>query len=835
VTVTSAAGSAPTVNVATAEGGQLRSQDIRTTSDAVGLGGSLIRINPDTGAPSVGNPITSGSANAKRIVAHGYRNPFRLTFRPGTTDLYLGLVGNQTWEAINRIAVPSSATPTTLPNAGWPCYEGPEKPASFSGLGTNMCASLYAAGSAAWKAPFYSYSHTTTRSPTGPCFNPVDGKDGGSPTGLAFYQGPAAGTASYPAKYVGGLFFVDFDRDCLAFFPKTASGVPDATQMQQVASGIANPVDLLAGPGGNLFYVDHNGGRVVRIRYVIAPVARATATPEAGRAPLTIQLSGTTSSDPDPAASLVAYRWDLDDDGQYDDATGATYNWSITTPDVYPVGLEVESSNGLKDTASITVDATNAAPVPEIDAPNASLTWAVGDEIQVDGSATDAEDGDLTGTALRWDVVMLHCPADCHEHLVESFTGETGTFDAPDHPYPSHLELRLTATDTHGTRRTASVEIEPTTKTVSIASSPTGVPVSLGGDPVTSPSTTTVLENGEVTVTPPLAPTIGGTRHRFWAWADATARIRNLTVADDISLTATYLPDRADTCASAPASASRTWLTERPNGNDDVDWFRFSLGAARDVLVTLGDLPVDARLDLYSSCSTRLAGSDADGTRFEEITRRLGEGTYRVKVSFPGGGRSQTPYVLRFQPLLDGMVVKSSRTTSGPTGGAVRIVGEVLNNTGATRGRPTVTATFRSAGGSVVGTLSTRAFARRIGDGGVTPFVLAGTVPTYASVSFAVAAGSPPSSRPLGLTSLTRTTNGDGTITEKGTVRNTGSVTARDVAAARTWYGRRGEVLDRGSAFVSPSTLAPGASGTFTILRPVLANVQATRTALRAS
>ena len=55
------------------------------------------------------------------------------------------------------------------------------------------------------------------------------------------------------------------------------------------------------------------------------------------------------------------------------------------------------------------------------------------------------------------------------------------------------------------------------------------------------------------------------------------------------------------------------------------------------------------------------------------------------------------------------------------------------------------------------------------------------------------------------------------------------------MAAARTWYGPRGEVLDRGSGFVSPSTLGPGKSGTFTIVRPVLPTVQGTRTELRAS
>jgi hypothetical protein len=179
--------------------------------------------------------------------------------------------------------------------------------------------------------------------------------------------------------------------------------------------------------------------------------------------------------------------------------------------------------------------------------------------------------------------------------------------------------------------------------------------------------------------------------------------------------------------------------------------------------------------------------------------------------------------------------VKSWRATAGATGGAVRIVGEVLNNSGSTVGRPTVKATFRNAGGSVVATLSAKAFAGRLGDGAVTPFVITGTVPTYATVSFSVSGGGLSSRRSLSLTSLTRTTNGNGTVTERGTVKNVGSTTATSVAVARTWYGRRGEVLDRGSGFVSPSTLGPGKSGSFTILRPVLTSVQGTRTELRAS
>ncbi len=42
----------------------LRSQDIRTSGDPVGLAGSLIRIDPDTGNASAGNPLA-----ALRVVA----------------------------------------------------------------------------------------------------------------------------------------------------------------------------------------------------------------------------------------------------------------------------------------------------------------------------------------------------------------------------------------------------------------------------------------------------------------------------------------------------------------------------------------------------------------------------------------------------------------------------------------------------------------------------------------------------------------------------------------------------------------------------------------------
>lgn len=48
------------------------------------------------------------TGNAQRIVAYGLRNPFRITTRPGTGEIWLGDVGWNTWEEINRIADPTA-------------------------------------------------------------------------------------------------------------------------------------------------------------------------------------------------------------------------------------------------------------------------------------------------------------------------------------------------------------------------------------------------------------------------------------------------------------------------------------------------------------------------------------------------------------------------------------------------------------------------------------------------------------------------------------------------------------------------------------------------------
>jgi len=58
---------------------------------------------------------------------------------------------------------------------------------------------------------------------------------------------------------------------------------------------------------------------------------------------VTLDGSGSTAL----AGTIVAWDWDLDNDGQYDDAFGQTVQHTWNTPGTYPVGLKVTSSDSL--------------------------------------------------------------------------------------------------------------------------------------------------------------------------------------------------------------------------------------------------------------------------------------------------------------------------------------------------------------------------------------------------------------------------------------------------------------------------------------------------------
>ena len=520
------------------EGGALRSQDIRTTGDETQLDGTLLRLDPTTGAAATGNPnIGSADPDTRRIVANGLRNPFRLTMRPGTNEAWISDTGWNTWEEVDRVVNPTAG----VTNFGWPCWEGSARQSGYDSANLPICETLYTAPAGAHTTPFVAWNHASKlvageACPTG----------SSSSTGVAFY--PTAG-GPYPAAYNGAVFFADYSRRCIwASLPSTPGGLPDPANLQTFVSDAASPVDLEVGPGGELYYVDL-GGTIRRLRYFPGnqpPTAVIQASPTQGPAPLTVTFNGTGSTDPDPAdAGRLQYAWDFTNDG-VTDSTSPTATFTYTTAGSYTARLTVTDTLNATHTSTVTLTPGNEAPTAVIDTPVPSTTWKVGDTIAFSGHATDPQQGTLPASRLDWDLVMHHCstPDNCHAHDIRSWTGvASGSFQAPDHEYPSYLELKLVATDQEGLTHTATRRLDPKTVDLTFNTVPSGLQLTVGSSSGTTPFSRTVIQGSTNSVSAP-SPQGSST---FASWSDGGAQTHVITAPTAATTyTATY--------ATAPTS-----------------------------------------------------------------------------------------------------------------------------------------------------------------------------------------------------------------------------------------------------------------------------------------
>jgi glucose/arabinose dehydrogenase/PKD repeat protein len=508
------------------EGGALRSQSLlRAAGQPVLLNGAILRLDPSTGAGLPDNPLASSAdANARRIVASGLRNPFRFTVRPGTGELWVGDVGWNDWEEVDRV---QSATTAPVANFGWPCYEGAGRQAGYESAALPICDALYGSGAA--RSPYFAYAHAADLG--------TGAAGSSSISGLAFYDGSA-----FPSSYDGALFFADYSRRCIWAMLPGSGGLPDPANVQAFVNPAAAPVDVEVGPDGNLYYVDLDGGTIDRIRYFagdLIPTAAATATPTSGSSPLTVQFDGTGSSDPDAGDSLT-YHWDFGD-GQSDDSVAPSHTYD--TPGIYAARLTVTDQHGAMNTsAPITVSVDASSPVPKILTPSASTTWKVGDAISFSGQADDAQDGRLPASALTWTLIVHHCPSTCHTHIVQTFPGAaSGSLVAPDHDYPSYLELQLKATDSDGHSATTSVSLQPKTAVLALDSSPRGLRLVVGSTSSTTPFTRTVILGSRNTISAPRSQALGPHGLGFAGWSDGKSATHDVVAsAPQASYTAFY-------------------------------------------------------------------------------------------------------------------------------------------------------------------------------------------------------------------------------------------------------------------------------------------------------
>src|SRR5262249_31352490 len=113
----------------------------------------------------------------------GLRNPFRFTIDPFLGDLFIGDVGEDTWEEVDQLKYNGFVGA----NYGWPEFEGPlEDPVPDS---TDCSIGPF-------QPPIYAYVHDPVL-PNSVICGPL-------------YRGPATSRGSFPPEYEGSLFLSEF-------------------------------------------------------------------------------------------------------------------------------------------------------------------------------------------------------------------------------------------------------------------------------------------------------------------------------------------------------------------------------------------------------------------------------------------------------------------------------------------------------------------------------------------------------------------------------------------------------------------------------------------------
>jgi glucose/arabinose dehydrogenase len=198
--------------------------------DTSNLLGTISRIDVDGGMPygiPAGNPFAANAANpcsqgfgggdCPEIYAYGFRNPWRWSFDRQNGDLWVGDVGQNQWEEVNRVVANG--------NYGWRCREGMHD-FNMTGMGC---------GGGGHIDPITEYNHSL----------------GQSITGGYVYRG--AGIPELQGSYVYG----DFVQGRVWAIPATSQQGAVGQEILNTALSISS---FAEDHDGELYVIDYGGG-----------------------------------------------------------------------------------------------------------------------------------------------------------------------------------------------------------------------------------------------------------------------------------------------------------------------------------------------------------------------------------------------------------------------------------------------------------------------------------------------------------------------------------------------------------------------------------------------
>lgn len=524
--------------------------------------GKIHRIARDGTVPNT-NPNWNTAGALPTIYAMGVRNPFRLHTDSTNGSVYVGDVGFNTWEEINKVL--------SGKNYGWPIQEGPC---------TSACA---------YENPMYWYPHQ---------FGTNNTND------ASIVAGPVYRGTLYPVAYRGKMFVSDYVQG----FLRTIDPAVSSNTFSTFSTDNGPAIDLDVGPDGKLYFVTISSPTLYRIDYTggtvnQAPIAQASANPLVGASPLTVNFSSVGSSDPEGAP--LSYVWNFGDGST---STLANPTKIYTVQGQYTVQLTV--SDGVQSTPASSLSVkVGVPPTVSIALPTSATTYAGGETIQYQASAVDSTGATIPQNKMKTTVNLYHSD---HSHpFVGPIAGSVGSITAPTTGEVSPdvwLRVTVEATDSIGLTGSSWVEIHPRTATLTLTTVPAGLSLTWDGKTDPAPIVVTGVAGMTRTVAAVSPQTFGGKDYVFTGWSDGKAREHTLSFPEtNTTLTATF----ATTTTPPPPTPTQN-LLKNPSFEDGAGstptFWTFSRWGTNDGVLNMVTDAIDGAKSVRLSMTTWQSG-----------------------------------------------------------------------------------------------------------------------------------------------------------------------------------------------------------------------------------
>ncbi|MGP4113701.1 PQQ-dependent sugar dehydrogenase [Streptomyces sp. 4N509B] len=414
----------------------------RSAGNTNDLRGKILRIAVnDDGSYDIpdGNLFPPGTANTRpEIYAMGFRNPFTMSVDQATGAVYVGEYGPDAGTSnpgrgpggmVEFARVPQAG------NFGWPYCVGDNQPYVDYNFATGSSGSAFNCAAPTNDSP--NNTGLTSLPPAQPGWIVYDG--GSVPEFGNGSESPTAGpvyrydpdlnsSVKFPQEFDGDFFAMEFGRRWIRNIEVNDDGSPGA--IQNFPWSGTQVMDAEFGPDGALYVLDYGTGwgsgdefsalyRIENVSGGLSPIARASADPTSGQAPLDVAFSAEGSTDPD--GDSLSYRWDFGDGGGSSDANPShTY----TEEGEYTATLTVTDASGLTATASAHITVGNTAPTVTLELPADGQLVDFGDAVPYEITVTDPEDSEIDCSKVTLSFILGH---DDHGHEQTSATGCSGT------------------------------------------------------------------------------------------------------------------------------------------------------------------------------------------------------------------------------------------------------------------------------------------------------------------------------------------------------------------------------------------------------------------------